>query len=49
MRTQELTELMSQLDALQKDWSANIDEIKAKSQLIDRLSAQEESFWQQRS
>lgn len=49
MESSEITELLTTLDDLQKDWGAHVDEINEKTKLVDRLMAQEESFWQQRA
>ncbi|CAN6691397.1 unnamed protein product [Malus baccata var. baccata] len=44
-----IQELLHQLQELQRDWRSNIEVIKQKSQLVDELRAQEESYWMQRS
>ncbi|CAN6715757.1 unnamed protein product [Malus baccata var. baccata] len=44
-----IQELLHQLQELQRDWRSNIDVIKQKTQLVDELRAQEESYWMQRS
>ncbi|KAM1780200.1 hypothetical protein ACFX12_041494 [Malus domestica] len=48
-RGQLIQELLHQLQELQRDWRSNIDVIKQKTQLVDELRAQEESYWMQRS
>ncbi|CAN6679920.1 unnamed protein product [Malus baccata var. baccata] len=48
-RSHQIQDLLAQLDVLQKEWGPNQDMIKEKSQLIDELRAQEESYWCQRS
>ncbi|XP_070667358.1 uncharacterized protein [Malus domestica] len=45
----QIQDLLAQLDDLQRDWGSNQDVIREKSQFIDDLRAQEESFWCQRS
>ncbi|KAM2951563.1 hypothetical protein COP2_001044 [Malus domestica] len=44
-----IQELLHQLQELQRDWRSNIDVIKQKTQLVDKLRAHEESYWMQRS
>nr|XP_028964584.1 uncharacterized protein LOC114827109 [Malus domestica] len=44
-----IQELLHQLQELQMDWRSNIEVIKQKTQLVDELRAQEESYWMQRS
>ncbi|CAN6559258.1 unnamed protein product [Malus baccata var. baccata] len=45
----QIQDLLAQLDDLQREWGPNQDEIREKSQLIDDLRVQEESYWCQRS
>ncbi|CAN6557042.1 unnamed protein product [Malus baccata var. baccata] len=45
----QIQDLLAQLDDLQREWGPNQDEIREKSQLIDNLRVQEESYWCQRS
>ncbi|KAM1353993.1 hypothetical protein ACFX2H_033400 [Malus domestica] len=49
MRAQAIETLTSELGELQKNWGAYVDEIHEKAKLLVQLSAQEESFWQQRN
>lgn len=48
-RRMEIASLTEKLGDLQMNWETNLVQIKDTSALVDRLEAQEELFWKQRS